>query len=279
MRIAFTIIFNGLHHLITGNQAEFIAHNFDRWYIAEGASLNKDSTKWCKSMPDKYHNCGRSIDGTWQYLRQITNKYSNVVLVNDILICQKEYMENGFWKSKDAQVNACIHAIKLQKFQKCFLWQIDIDEVWEIYNIAKAEEKLFYTNTKIGTFSCNYWVGKGLVARGVWGEGCGNNAYKRLWDWEGEWFKSHEPPILDSEYNKSEILLGQRFNHYAYYYEQDVEFKDKWYGDHEGIYERWRWLQEDSKTKPIGYSWPISVLLDPKTYWGRSSTFIEKIHN
>lgn len=278
MRCCFTIILNGLHHLIAKNQAEFIVKNFDYWYIAEGASLSQGSTKWCKLMPDKYHNCGRSVDGTWQYLKQLTDRHPNVFLVNNILVCQKEYMENKFWKSKDAQVNACIHAMKLQKFQKCFLWQIDVDEKWDIKDIEEAELKLISANAKVGTFSCNYWVGNGLVARGIWGEGSGDNAYKRLWFWEGEWFKSHEPPILDIKKGIFfEEFITNRFNHYAYCYEQDVKFKDKWYGGHEGIYKRWEWLQNDAKTKPVGYSWPINVLLDSKTYWGRSDTYIIKV--
>jgi len=278
MRCAFTIILNGLHHLVANDQAEFIANNFDWWYIAEGASLSQGSTKWCKPMLDKYHNCGRSTDGTWQYLKQLTDRHPNIILVNNILVCQKEYMDKGFWKSKDAQVNACIHAMKLQKFQECFLWQIDADEVWKIYNIEESEKKLISADAKVGTFSCNYWVGPGLVAKGTWGEGKGNNAYKRLWKWEGEWFKSHEPPILGIKKGIFfEEYMENRFNHYAYYYEQDVKFKDDWYGGHKGIYYRWKWLQKDAKDKEVGHMWPISVLLDPDTYWGRTDTIITKV--
>ncbi len=276
MRCCFTIVFNGLHHLIANGQAEFIANNFDRWYIAEGASLSQGSTKWCKPMLDKYHNFGRSTDGTWQYLKQLTDRHPNIILVNNILVCQKEYMDKGFWKSKDAQVNACITSLKLQKFQKCFLWQIDADEQWSLENIEKSEKELCQSNCKVGLFKCNYWVGPGLVAKGTWGEGENENAYKRLWRWEGEWFKSHEPPILEGG-NLTEIILPYCFNHYAYYYEQDVKFKDDWYGGHEGIYYRWKWLQKDAKDKEVGHMWPISALLDKNSHWGRTDTIITKV--
>lgn len=276
MRIAFTIVLNGLHHLLAGNQAHFIAKNFDKWYIAEGVSLNKESTKWCNEMPSEYHNMGRSNDGTWEYLKQLTNEYSNITLVNNILVCQKEYMDNGFWKSKDAQVNACIYAMKLQKFQQCYLYQIDVDEQWSTENIIRSEKDLKLSGCKVGTFRSNYWVGPELVAKGTWGEGANGNEYKRLWKWEGEWFKSHEPPIL-GDGNLSEIILPYRFNHYAYCYKKDVIFKDKWYGGHSGIYKRWEWLQDDTRTKSIGYIWPISVLLDPNSYWGKTDTYIIKV--
>ncbi len=276
MRIGFTIVFNGLHHLLADDFSYRMAKYFDRWYIAEGAVYNEGSTKWCKEMPTEYHDRGRSVDGTWDHLRQLTHLFPNVIIVNNILICQKTYMKNGFWKGKDSQVNACIHAMKLQKTEPCYLWQIDADEVWREPDLNAAELLLEESGCRVGTFSCNYWVGKGLVTSGIWGEGQGANAYKRLWKWDGEWFKSHEPPIL-GDGSLAEYYIPIRFNHYAYYYEKDVKFKNDWYGGHEGICKKWKWLQEDAKNRAVGYEWPISTLLDPKTYWGKTDTSIVKV--
>ena len=73
---------------------------------------------------------------------------------------------------------------------------------------------------------------------------CINDTYRRLWDWSGELFKTHEPPSLDGK-NGPGLLLPQRFNHYAYYFEEDVKFKEIYYGGYEGLLERWNKVQNN----------------------------------
>lgn len=210
---------------------------FDFWVIIEGAANNTGSTKWCKSMPDKYHNNGSSIDGTYNYLDEYCHGYDNPIV----------HHVYGLVFNKDQMVNKAIDLIKLHRsewlnskiLEPHFLWQIDCDEQWTSAAMDAAEKEL---KGDTGMFLCNYYVGPGLVARGGWGEGK-SRPYRRLWGWKGQAFKSHEPPVLEGG-NGKEQLLPQRFNHYAYYYEKDVEFKDKYYGGHEGIYKRWKKLQE-----------------------------------
>lgn len=266
MRIAFTIILNGKHHLLHKNYYKFMLENFDYWAICEGASRNKGSTKWCKPMPEKYYDHhGSSVDGTMEFLKEIKNDKTGVVF------------PKRMWESKDEQVNAALTMAREFRFrdknadEKCFLWEIDIDEQWNKDSLDGAEKILVAMKAKTGQFLCNYYVGedsqgKKLVARGEWGEGK-RLPYRRLWDWGGEMFISHEPPELEYG-NGITFTLPQRFNHYAYYFEQDVKFKSEWYSGHERIYENWL------NFKNMEFPCSIGKFIDG--YWGNSKTVIVK---
>lgn len=240
-RFAFTIIFNGIHHLKHNDYYKFIVNNFDHWVVAEGAAQSNGSTSWCKTIPDSLHNNGRSVDGTVEFLKVLEQEYPNISLVTT----------DGFWHSKDAQVNACIEELK-KKYNEGYLWEIDSDEQWTLDNIQKAEKTLTELNLKTAAFPAYSWLGPNLQARGVWGE-CIKDGYTRLWNWAGEYFQKHEPPILAGN-NKPMKILPIYFDHYNYYFEKDVKFKDTWYSAHEGILENWKILQKLSKEefpKPI----------------------------
>lgn len=259
-RVAFTIIFNGLHHLRHNDYAEYLAKHLDLWIIVEGAAKSQGSTGWCKEMPEEWHRDGHSIDGTLEYLVELSGKYDKFHIVSS----------DGFYDSKDHMVNRAILALREygEQFNPCYLYQIDVDEQWTIEQMAKAERMLEIEKAKAGTFLCNYYVGPNLIAAGEWGEGK-KLSYRRLWRWEGEYFRTHEPPELEGG-NGKEILLPQRFNHYAYYFEQDVKFKDQWYGGHEGIYERWLMLQNETV-----FPQPISRLITGP--WGKTQTEIMQV--
>jgi len=232
MRIAFTIILNGLHHLQHNDYANYILDNFDYWVVVEGASGNKGSTSWCNKMLDKYHNNGNSIDGTIEYLENLSETRKNLIFVK----------ADGCWESKDVQVNRCITEVK-KLTNKCMLWEIDIDEQWNNDDMLEAETELLKLGGKCGCFKCHYFLGENIQAIGEWGEG-NVIRYNRLWDWEGEYFKCHEPPLLDGR--NDSYLLPQRFNHYAFYFEKDVKFKNDWYKGHDGCHEKWLLLQQEN---------------------------------
>ncbi len=263
-RVAFTIILNGLHHLKHNDYAEYLAKHLDLWIIVEGASKNQGSTAWCKEINERWHNGGHSVDGTVDYLR--TFPYHNVKIVYKENISDNRF---GWWNNKDEMVNAAIFVFRgCEQFNPCYLWEIDCDEQWTVEQMAEAEHMLDGQQAKTGTFLCNYYVGPDLLAKGEWGEGL-KLPYRRLWKWEGEYFKSHEPPELEGGNGKT-ILLPQRFNHYAYYFERDVRFKDAWYGGHEGIYERWKKLQKETV-----FPQPISrLIMGP---WGKTETKIVRV--
>ena len=226
-RIIFTIIFNGLHHLQYNNQSEFILNNCDKWIVVEGASKSIGSTSWCKTMPQNLHTNGASIDGTRDFLESLAKTNDKLIYIPS----------NGFWGSKDHQVNRAIDEVK-KITNECFLWQFDTDEQWTSETMAQAEKEMTEQNVKTGSFLADCYAGKDIIALGGWGEG----PYTKLWNWNGEYFEKHKPPTLQCGNQKS-ILVSARFMHYKYYFEQDVIFKDRWYGGHEQIHERWKTLK------------------------------------
>ena len=151
MRIAFTIIHNGLHHLKHNNQASNIINSCDYWIVVEGASESNGSTQWCKEFPEHLHINGRSVDGTCEYLEMLSKQHSNIIYVPS----------NGFWKSKDEQVNRAIQEVK-KLTDKCYLWEIDADEQWAEESMDQAEKELETRVGKSGSFRADCYVGKNL---------------------------------------------------------------------------------------------------------------------
>jgi len=222
LRVAFSIVYNGLHHLKHKGYAEYMAKHLDYWVFVDGLAGNNGSTSWCKSLS----GCS-STDGTIEYIKELQKTYPNIILET----CEVK------WRSKDYMVNKAIELLK-QKTNKAMLWQIDVDEQWTHEIMGLSEQFLVDNNGKTGTFHSNYFMGDNIRAFGTWGEGVGY-PYRRLWDWSGEYFLKHEPPTL-LKGNGREVLIPFKFDHYAYYFEQDVEFKSKYYGGHEKIYENWQ---------------------------------------
>lgn len=263
MRVAFTIALNALHHFEHNDFAGKMADMFDYWVIVEGAAQSHGSTSWCNEMPDKYHNNGMSIDGTAGYLDRLGHAYPNVYPI----------LFQGPWDSKDVMVNAAVDALKIlvekenPDFENIFLWEVDADEQWEEIDILHSEHFIESVGCKTGEFHCDYFVGPALQTKGEWGEGK-KLPYRRLWQWKGESFKTHEPPELEGG-NGETILIPHRFKHYAYYFKQDVEFKNDWYTGHEGILDRWYAIQ----LKPHNeFPLPISELITGS--WGQTDTQI-----
>ena len=257
MRVAFTILLNGLHHLKHNNYYQTLLDIFDLWIIVEGVALNTGSTSWCKPLDVKFHNNGLSNDGTTEFL--------NTIADNKIKVIRNP---NGFWNNKDEQVNAAINFLTTQT-NECYLWQIDIDEQWTIQQISEAETILKAHNAKTGCFLCNFFVGKNHIVTGEWGEGR-HLPYRRLWDWKGELFETHEPPVLKGK-NGPGILIPIKFNHYAYYFEQDVLFKESYYTGYDGLHARWLDIQKNC------YNMPVSKLLGSKTWWAHTNSTIQYV--
>jgi hypothetical protein len=263
MRVGFTIIFNGLHHLKHNDYIDRIAGMFDLFVFVEGASGNKGSTSWCKPIPDKYHKNWRSNDGTVEFLQDFCASHQNVVLANNFV------SHDGPWESKDLMCNVALRVIKskIPDVNGSFLWEIDADEQWTPEQLDAAEKELVQHGGDCGMFWCDYFVGPGLVARGVWGEGK-NSEYRRLWKWKGQEFQSHEPPLLQGGNGKI-ALLSPRFQHYAYFYPQDVQFKESFYTGHENIFAMWSALQGCTE-----WPQPLSKLVSGP--WGKTATLIHK---
>ena len=261
MRIAFTILLNGKRHLLHNEYYKKVLDIFDKWIIVEGVASPGGSTSWCKHLPDTLHKNYLSNDGTTEFLDELKQN-------NDKLIVIRK--KDAPWSSKDEQVNSAITEIK-NITAKCFLWQIDIDEQWTKNDIVYAENCLTNNNAKTGCFLCNFFVGPNQLVCGEWGEGR-YLPYRRLWKWEGENFKSHEPPVLEGK-NGPGILIPVKFNHFSYFFEEDVKFKEKYYSSYDGLYERWLKVQKNSTTISI------KELLGEKIWWSNTNTIIKYIDN
>lgn len=261
MRIAFTIIFNGLHHLQHNNYIARMKDCLDWWVFVEGLAIPTGSTRWCRDLAHEYPT-GLSSDGTTEFLEDLDKSDANVFHLKMSLY------------NKDQMVNAALEFIKdnLAPEFPSYLWQIDADEQWNAEQLDCAEADMKYSNSNCGCFYANYYVGPELIAKGYWGEGRDENdplknAYRRLWLWNGRLFESHEPPKLIGG-NGKETLLKPRFDHYAYYFQKDIEFKEKYYG-YDNLLYKWLKLQK-IQNFPI----PISELIDG--YWATTKTYIEK---
>lgn len=262
-RFGFTIAFNAFHHLVQTKPWSFM----NKWVAVEGLALPGGSTSWCKEVPYDWHRSGSSTDGTYSYLAHLED------IMPDIAKFRAPTF--GPWKSKDEMVNVATKALRasLEPGETVFLWQIDADENWHLSgtdaSMRDAEDMLESSGKSCGMFLCDYWCGPGIQAKGEWGEGR-KLPYRRLWMWGGQDFKTHEPPVLDSP-DQSMTLLPQRFDHKAYHYPVDVEFKATYYGDPD-IENKW-WRLQVSKFPIDGF--PLSDLISGP--WSQTDTRLYRV--
>lgn len=257
MRIAFTIIYDGLHHLKHNDFAQFMAENFDHWIVIEGHSRAGGSTSWCKNlgMPQ------RSTDGTHEFMIEFCKNHSNVYY----------YSPGIYWKSKDAQVNEAIITAKLIT-SECFLWQVDCDEQWSKEDLITAEKELTESGSNVGAVQfyhllCKDGYGRQLIGKGDWGD----NWHTRLWDWKGERFITHEPPVIENQ--RQIVKLSPKYKHYSYYFEKDVRFKEPYYG-YKGLHSNWKRLEMFTGEFPQ----PVSLLLGKTNRHVPKNSFIDIHH-
>jgi hypothetical protein len=220
-RAAFTLLYNGAHHLRHNDYWRFMADTFDPWIIVEGAAHNGGSTNLCNNIQDDPH----STDGTREMIGNIVRQHKNVKYVR----------KTGYWKSKDAMVNAAIDCLRRDRIKDCHLWQVDVDEQWTLPIIEYAERVMDNGGYNTVSFCCRHYVGQNICAWGEWG---GNNEWRRLWHWQGARALTHEPPVFDMEEKKRFITVAC-FDHFAYYFAKDVLFKGQYYKKHETVFNNW----------------------------------------
>jgi len=224
MRTAISIVLNGEEHL-QRQLFNYTETMFDKWIIVHGASKNVFCTKWCREMPERYHNNGKSVDGTTETLATMQNEHDNIVVVE----------KDGLWDGKVEMFNKALEHVT----EDCWLWQLDIDEYWREGQLDGAEKTLDHLGADVGAFACDYLLSDDIIVRGTWGESV-QHGYRRLWKYQpGRKFLSHEPPKIEGETAQCPTHLLPRFKHLSYYDEADVKFKAAWYGNHENIYEGW----------------------------------------
>lgn len=251
-RFAITIIYNGLHHLKHKGFAEFMAKNFDVWVVVEGHSKAGGSTSWCHNLKVS----PTSKDGTVEFMRQFALDNPNVTF----------WSRGAYWRSKDEMVNSAIKLLK-RKENFGYLWQVDADEHWTVEGLEEAERQLIESGKRQAAFQFNHYVGKDLIAVGDWGSGWVN----RLFLWRGQRFISHEPSLMDT-HNRTVAIEGVKFDHYSYYFEQDIKWKEQYYPDCEGIFDNWSLLPNKAT-----FPQPISALFNAKNPISKSKSQIIKL--
>lgn len=260
-RYCFTLAYQAAHLFAWRDWLHRTATLFDRWVLVEGAAHPGGSTAWCRPHPGP----AQSADGTREALLALQAAAPDRVTV--IL------GPPGGWPGKDDMVRAAVDALR-DAALPAYLWELDADEHWTAAQLAAAEAALTAAGADCGEFLCEYYLGPGLVARGEWGEGRAL-PYRRLWRWHGQQFARHEPPELAGG-NGHTVLLPQRFEHFAYYFERDVAFKARYYGGHQGVLAGWRQLNADRAAgrgpwpRPIGYFFGTGP-------WARSRTTIHAV--
>lgn len=235
MRYALTIVYNAKHHLLHNDFSDKMLQMFDKWVIVEGFSRNGGSTSWCTSIRPPH----QSTDGTIETCQDLASQNPTKVLF---------YSSGVGYASKDVQVNKGIEM--LQGCEPAWLWQVDADEQWTLEDLEGAEEMLEKDLTIAGAFQFYHYLckdvnGKQLIGKGAWGDGLST----RLWWWEGQKFKTHEPPIMEGQKEIKE--LPQKYIHYSYCFEKDVEFKSKYYKGYRPVIHNWRALQKKRFSYPI----------------------------
>lgn len=239
-RIGFTILYEAIHHLSHKGFADFMAKNFDYWIVIEGLAGSSGSTSWCKNLALS----SRSLDGSHQFMEGFSKEHPHVIY----------YSPGKKWINKDEMVNEAVKVVQMIT-DECFLWQVDADEIWDAESLKAAERELLFSEHKAGAFQFNHYLckdalGRQLIGRGQWG-----NGYNiRLWKWKGEKFVSHEPPRLQGQLASES--LGQKYEHYSYYFEKDVLFKSQYYQGHESILKGWKELKRYTGPLPV----PITML-------------------
>jgi ADP-heptose:LPS heptosyltransferase len=249
----FTIVLNG---------EPFIRHHVDvfrrlaipwHWHVVEGVAQLKHDTAWSVRagghIPEKFHRDGRSTDGTTEYLDDLAKQFPKQVTVY-------RKPPGVFWDGKREMVSAPLAVIR----EPALLWQIDSDELWTVAQIA-AMHRLFehHPDKSSALFACRFFFGPEICSDRpyVYGNFLPGE-WLRVWRFQpGDYWASHEPPRLHRKtsegttadigsmnpFTHAETLAeGLVFQHFAYATEQQVAFKERYYG-YAGAVEAWKKLQ------------------------------------
>lgn len=220
-------------------QAKVLPFVFDEWHIIEGVSRPIKDTGWCKEVSKNFYSDQKlSVDGTTEFLDEISSKYENVII---------HRKENSFWEGKVEMCN-----MPLKDLTDCILMQIDVDEIWdkpildEVLDFAESHEGF-----DMMQFLCRYYVGPDLIITSENTYGNKITEWVRLWKIGSKTtWKTHEPPVLhgcDKILNRNFTKeKGWIFDHYAYFTVEQLEFKQNFYGYYDAV-QQWNNLQNNKK--------------------------------
>jgi glycosyltransferase involved in cell wall biosynthesis len=242
----FTIVLNGMpfitHHIDVFRHLPFRWH----WHIVEGVAELVNDTGWSTvrggHIPASYHNEGRSVDGTTDYIDALQELYHD-----SITIYRKPLGQ--LWHGKLEMVNAPIQEIQ----EPCLLWEIDADECWTHAQLCDGWRMFDRNPDKTAAYYwCHFFVGPHLVvsSRNCYSQVAGQE-WLRTWRYTPDciWV-AHEPPRLvhgtgqpvevHPFSNDETEEYGLVFQHFAYTTAEQVRFKEKYYGYLQATF---HWLQ------------------------------------
>jgi len=262
----FTIVLNGQpfirYHIEVFSKLPFSWH----WHIIEGVADLRNDTQWSlKSggrIIDDMHKNGLSNDGTTEYIDEIKQQYPQ-----NITVYRKS--DGSFWHGKREMVNEPLYEIT----EECLLWQVDVDELWTVAQICVARQMFIDHPEKTAAFYwCLYFVGQNIIVSNRY---CYSQNPKQEWlrTWRyksGAVWVAHEPPRLEEPFlyrlnpQESAICiewrevssvnpfthqqtenLGLVFQHFAYVTENQLRFKEKYYGYKDAV-SQWEALQKNT---------------------------------
>jgi len=255
---AFTIVLDGMRFLpyqfFTLSRLPIDWH----WIVVEGAAANTGTTKWCKRQRARF-----SEDGSHAFLGALKG-HPRVTSIS------REWWDGG----KDQMVQTALDTIK----EPCTLMQIDVDELWQSSQLEVIHETFTQlTHVSCARFDCVYMVGPNLrtVGRNCWGQNAGE--FLRAFRFTPGQKMTHEPPFLEGVNGPDERCLMNTytgmmrcvFDHWAYAFEDQVEYKELFYG-YDGAVEGWRRLQ--------AYKGPFPTPLKPFFPWVNGDPMVDLLH-
>ncbi len=232
----FTIVQNGMpfikHHLPEFSKLSCPWH----WHIVEGPAAPHGCTGWCKPFPREYHSGFRSIDGTTEYIDSI--------LCKDISVSRK----NRYWRGKVEMCNAPLGKISVGDV----LHEIDADELWAASQLELIHDLFSYDGFGRGQYLCKPFLGMDieLLFEPMKHDWIRTHVYR------GGLWQSHENPVIrwNGKHMERDISssMGLVFDHPAYVFEEQVAFKERYYGDRS--FKLANWLKLQSNTV-----WPVKL--------------------
>ena len=247
----FTIVLNGepfiRYHLDVFRTLPFRWH----WHVVEGVASLVHDTGW--SVPGgghvdaSAHRDGLSVDGTTAYLDEI-------VAAEPARITLYRKPGGDFWDGKREMVSAPLARIG----EECLLWEVDADELWTAEQIASVHRLFRDDRGRSAAFYwCHYLPAPGAVVTTRYNYSQ-NPDYEWLRTWRyrpGDIWEAHEPPILvrPSRFARVDVArirpflhdeteaAGAVFQHFAYATEEQVRFKESYYGYRDAL-AQWRKL-------------------------------------
>ena len=252
----FTIVLNGepfiRYHLDVFKELPFRWH----WHVIEGAASLVHDTAWSVAaggrLEDASHASGLSTDGTTGYLDAVAAADPDHVSIY-------RQPPGSLWNGKREMVSVPLPNIR----EECLLWQVDADELWTADQVS-AVHRLFVEqpDRTAAYYWCHYFAAPEAVVATRYNYAANPDLeWLRTWRFQpGDRWIAHEPPRLVRPRRFGVIELAKKrpfrheeteeagavFQHFAYATEEQVRFKESYYG-HSGALEGWRRLQNAVK--------------------------------